>query len=184
MRSLIKRKILFALLAGVSLGLHRSPQQYFKIIGDIPKEWRKMKKRYLKDCIREFYSDKLIDFKEDSSGICQIILTEKGKKKVISFEIDNMVIKKPMSWDGKWHMIVFDIPENKREARIALHKKLINLGFYNLQKSIFIHPFKCLDEIEFLTELFQIRPYVRYAEISKITNDAELILHFNDILKF
>ena len=184
MRSLIKRKILFTLVAGVSLGLHRSPQQYFKIIGDIPKEWRKMKKRYLKDCIREFYNDKLIDFKEDSKGVCRIILTEKGKKKIISFEVDSMAIKKPISWNGKWQMIIFDIPEGKREARIALHKKLTNLGFYNLQKSIFIYPFECLDEIEFLVELFQIRPYVRYAEISKITNDSELILHFNDILKF
>lgn len=183
MRSLSKRKILFALAAGVSLGLHRSPNQYFKILGDIPKEWRKMKRRYLHDCIREFYRDKLIDFKEDG-GVCRIILTEKGQRKTISFEVDNMMIKKPISWDGKWRMVVFDIPEDKREARIALHKKLINLGFYNLQKSIFIHPFNCLDEVEFLVELFQIRPYVRYVEISKITNDAELILHFNDILKF
>lgn len=184
MRSLIKRKILFALMAGVSIGLHRSPQQYFKILGSIPKEWRKMKARYLRDCIREFYDDKLVEFKENSDGVCQIILTEKGKKKVMSFEVDSMEIKRPMLWDGKWHMVIFDIPERKRKARVALNKKLTNLGFYNLQKSTFIHPFRCLNEINFLIELFQIRPYVRYLEISKITNDAELILYFNDILKF
>lgn len=85
MRSLIKRKILFTLVSGVSLGLHRSPQQYFKIISDIPKEWRKMKKRYLQDCIREFYNDKLIDFKEDADGICRIVLTEKGNKESNKF---------------------------------------------------------------------------------------------------
>lgn len=164
--------------------MHRSPQQYFKIIGDIPKEWHKMKERYLRDCIREFYNNKLVSFKESPNGTCKVVLTEKGEKKVIEMNEENMIIKKPLSWDKKWHMVIFDIPERKREARIALHKKLINLGFYNLQKSIFIHPFKCLDEVEFLAELFQIRPYVRYVEISKITNDSELILQFGDILKF
>ena len=183
MRSLLKIKIMFTLMAGVALSLHRSPHQYFKIIGDIPKEWRKMKRRYLLDCIREFYRDKLVDFKENSEGVCRVVLTEKGKKKMLSFEIDNMTIKTPISWDSKWRMVIFDIPENKREARYALHKKLLDLGFYNLQKSIFIHPFSCLSEIEFLVELFQIRPYVRYAEVTKITNDSELKLHFKSILK-
>ncbi len=170
------------LAAGVALGLHRSPQQYFRIIGDIPKEWRKIKKRYLQDCIREFYSDKLVDFRENSDGTYKIALTEKGKQKIIIFNADNLTIKKPNSWDGKWRMVIFDIPESKKKARNTLRQKLTDLGFYNLQKSIFVYPFNCLDEIEFLIELFKIRPYVRYVEISKITNDSELLLHFEDTL--
>lgn len=182
MRSLAKRKILFTLAAGISLGLHRSPQQYFKIIGDIPKEWRKMKKRYLRDCIREFYNNKVIDFKESSNGTCRIVLTEKGKMKTIEMDEESMVIKRPTSWDKKWRLIIFDIPESKKYARNALRQKLKNLGFYQMQKSVLAYPYHCLEEIEFLVELFQIRRYVRYIEASNITNDSELKLHFSDIL--
>lgn len=179
MRSLIKRKILFTLAAGVALGLHRSPQQYFKIISSIPKEWRKIKKSYLTDCIREFYHDKLVDFKESSDGTCKIVLTEKGKQKIIAFNADNLTIKKPNSWDRKWRVVIFDIPEDEKQARNALRQKLKNLGFYSWQKSVFIHPYDCLNEIEFIVELFQIRPYVRFFEASKVMNEEEIKLHFD-----
>lgn len=182
MRSLAKRKILFMLAAGISLGLHRSPQQYFKIIGDIPKEWRRMKQRYLRDCIHEFYNDKVVDFKESSDGTCRVVLTEKGKKKIIEMNEESMAIKKPTSWDKKWRLAIFDIPESEKYARNALRQKLKNLGFYQIQKSVLAYPHHCLEEIEFLIELFQIRPYVRYVEAINITNDFELKLHFSDIL--
>lgn len=183
MRSLNKRRILFALMAGISIGLHRSPQQYFKIIGSIPKEWRTMKTRYLRDCIREFYEDKLVSFKESSNGICKIILTEKGKQKTIAINADNLTIKRPSLWDRKWRIVIFDIPENEKKARDALRHKLKDMGFYCWQKSVFVHPYNCLEEIEFLVELFQIRSYVRFFEASKIMNESELLLHFDDILK-
>jgi len=182
-RSLNKRKILFALAAGISLGLHRSPQQYFKILGDIPKEWKKMKRRYLQDCIREFYNDKLVSFKESANGMCKVTLTEKGKRKIIAFNVDNLAIKKPNSWDKKWRMVIFDIPESKKKARNALRQKLRDMDFYCWQKSVFVHPYNCLEEVEFLAELFQVRPYVRFFEASKIMNESELLLHFDDILK-
>ena len=182
MRSINKRKILFLLVAGVSLSLVHSPRRYLTIASKIPKEWRKMKRRYLKDCINEFYNDKLIDFKEHPNNLCTVVLTEKGKKKAITFEADNLTIKKPLSWDRKWRVVVFDIPESKRTARNALREKLVNLGFYPWQKSVFVHPHNCLNEIEFLVELFQIRPYVRFFETSKVMNEAELRLHFQDIL--
>jgi len=182
MRSINKRKILFLLAAGVSLSLVHSPRRYLTIASKIPKEWRKMKRRYLKDCINEFYNDKLIDFKEHPNNLCTVVLTEKGKKKAIIFEADNLTIKSPLVWDHKWRVVVFDIPESKRTARNALREKLINLGFYPWQKSVFVHPHNCLNEIEFLVELFQIRPYVRFFEATEVMNEAELQLHFQDIL--
>lgn len=170
------------LTAGVSLSLVHSPRRYLTIASKIPKEWRRMKRRYLKDCINEFYNDKLIDFKEHPNNLCTVVLTEKGKKKAITLEADNLTIKKPLSWDRKWRVVVFDIPESKRPARNALREKLINLGFYAWQKSVFVHPYNCLNEIEFLIELFQIRPYVRFFEATKVMNEAELQLRFQDIL--
>lgn len=171
-------------MAGLSLGLSYSPKKYFKIVGEIPKEWQKMKRRYLQDCIKEFYNDKLIDFREGADGICRTVLTEKGKKKILSFEFDRVAIRKPKLWDGKWRIVIFDIPESKKAVRDALRRKFKSLGFYQWQKSVFIHPFDCLDEIEFLIEFFQIRPYVRFFEASRIMNESELLLYFENVVNF
>jgi phenylacetic acid degradation operon negative regulatory protein len=44
------------------------------------------------------------------------------------------------SWDGKWRVILFDLPEEQRESRRALRKKLQSNGFGCLQRSAWITP--------------------------------------------
>ena len=44
--------------------------------------------------IREFYNDRLIDYKEDKDGFVKIILTKEGEKKALKFKLDEMEIKK------------------------------------------------------------------------------------------
>ncbi len=41
-------------------------------------------------------------------------------------------------WDGKWRIIMFDIPERKRESRNWLRWQLVSLDYKPLQKSVFI----------------------------------------------
>ena len=106
-------------------------------------------------------------------------MTESGRKKALQYKIDEIKIKQPGSWDNLWRLTIFDIPEKKRRARDALRNKLRELGFLELQKSVFIYPFSCRDEIDFITEYFEIRPYVRYIEARFINNEAELKLKFN-----
>ena len=44
------------------------------------------------------------------------------------------------SWDGKWRMILFDLPEEERESRRKLRKKLYASGFGCMQRSAWISP--------------------------------------------
>ena len=69
-------------------------------------------------------------------------------------------------WDKKWRMVIFDIPETQKKARYALRAKLKELGFYPLQKSVWVHPFECRDEIDFIIEFFNVSSYVRLAEVN------------------
>lgn len=41
-------------------------------------------------------------------------------------------------WDGKWRIVMFDIPENKRGVRDLLRRRLKVWGFKNWQQSIWI----------------------------------------------
>ena len=165
-------------MAGVALGLSRSPKNYFKILKGIPKEWKEIERKRLLSIVREFYNDRLVDYKENKDGEVEIILTKEGKKKAIKYQLDEMEIKKPDKWDNKWRMVIFDIPEKKKRAREALRNKLKDMGFKELQKSVFIHPYECEDEISFITEVFEIRPYVRFARLEMFTNEEQFKLKF------
>lgn len=57
-------------------------------------------------------------------------LTEKGKDKAI------LMVDNQKDWDGKWRIVLFDIPEQKRTIRMLLRKKLKEWGFIQWQKSV------------------------------------------------
>ena len=48
----------------------------------------------------------------------------------------------------------FDIPERFKKQGEALRNKLRELGFAKLQESVFIYPYECEDEINFIVEVF------------------------------
>jgi hypothetical protein len=174
----VKQKVLLLLLAGTLLGLSHSPKQQKRIFKIIPKAWRDIDKQYLYRIIDEFYNDRLVDWQENKDGTVSVVLTEKGKLVASKFDPDYLAIKKPSIWDKRWRVVIYDIPISKNKARDALRRKLNELGFKEWQRSVFIHPYPCQDEIDFIIEFFEIRPYVRYAELINPTNEAELKLHF------
>jgi len=174
-----KQKALLLLTAGVIIGLSRSPGRASYVIKKIPKLWQGIDRQYLYRIMREFHNDRLVDYREREDGTIDITLTEKGKRRTIAFGLETMTIALPKQWDGKWRIIFYDIPETKKAAREALRKKIKELGFYEWQKSVFVYPYPCQDRLDFLIEFFEIRPYVRYGEITKILNEVELKLRFN-----
>ena len=66
----------------------------------------------------------------------------------------------------------------KKSVRDALRHKLHELGFKEWQKSVFIYPYHCREQIDFVIEFFDLRPYVRQGVMTEITNETELKLHF------
>lgn len=94
--------------------------------------------------------------------------TEQGKRRLKKFEFDNILLPKKVRWDNKWRIIIFDIPENHRRARNIFQYKLKSLGFYPLQKSVFVYPHECRDEIDFVTSFCEIRQFVHYLEAADL----------------
>lgn len=174
----LSQKILILLISGISLGLTHSPRRYFKIVKDIGRAWREVNRKQLNDSIRSLYQSKLIDIRENKNGSTKMILTEKGRKRIILYNFGQMVISKPNTWDKKWRIVTFDIPENFKKSRNALREKLKDLGFLKYQKSIFIYPYECKDEIDFVIEFFDIRPFVRYIEAENLDNEIDFKRRF------
>jgi predicted TIM-barrel fold metal-dependent hydrolase len=177
-KSPTRQKIILLLAAGTALGLTRSYRKQLQIIKTLPREWRHVDRAYLWRVMREFNQDKLIDWQENNDGTISVVLTEKGKQTASRFDPDNLSIPRPNHWDKKWRVIIYDIPDNKKAARDALRRKLYELSFKEWQKSVFIHPYPCDQQIDFVIEFFDVRPYVRRGLMTNITNEAEIKLHF------
>src|SRR3989338_5282374 len=173
------KKILLLLEGGLALSLTRRPDIYFSIVKKIAKEWKKINERSLRDSIRKLYKSKMIDFRENQDGTVLTVLTNKGKKQILKYDIDKIEIKKPAHWDKLWRLVVFDIPEDKNLRRKALAAKLKELGFYPMQKSVYIYPYECKNEIDFITEMFELAPYVRFLRVKDVDIELDLKERFH-----
>jgi len=94
-------------------------------------------------------------------------------------QIDDLKIKRPKKWDGKWRVLIFDIAQLKKLYREALRGKLKELGFYQLQKSVWVCPFDCRAEVEILKDFFGLKDNeLRLILAIDIENDTFLKKHF------
>jgi len=170
----VQQKVLLIILGGIGLSLSKTPKQYFRVIKEVSKEWKNINKRTIERAIFSLYKSKLIKERENPDGSLTMVLTEKGEEKIITFNINNMKIKKPKRWDKKWRIVLFDIPEKHKKAREAMRDILKKLGFYKYQESVFIHPYPCDDEISFVTEYFDVKSYVRTLVAESLDNELHL----------
>lgn len=117
------------------------------------KKDKNYKRKKIYDSFYNLRKQGCIKFTKNNNQI-YISLTEKGKEKAGIYQINDLDIKKPKKWDGKWRIVLFDISEQKKIKRETFRGKLKELGFYPFQKSVWIHPYNCKDEIELLKDFF------------------------------
>lgn len=149
-----------------------------RILKEAAEEWKDIDRQYLCRIVREFHRGRLVSMQENKDGTSTAVLTEKGKKRAITFNFGSMKIPVTTVWDGLWHVVIFDIPEKYKMARDSLRDKLLQLGFVHCQKSVYVYPYPCRDEIDFIVEFFKVRSYVRYGILTHITNEEEILLFF------
>jgi phenylacetic acid degradation operon negative regulatory protein len=63
-------------------------------------------------------------------------------------------------WDGLWHLVVYSLPESKRDLRHALRGQLIWLGFGPLAPATWISPHDRRDELEYICDELGVRAHV------------------------
>ncbi|OHA20192.1 MAG: hypothetical protein A2849_04050 [Candidatus Taylorbacteria bacterium RIFCSPHIGHO2_01_FULL_51_15] len=167
----IQQKILLLLLGGVALSCARTAKGQWNIIRGIHAGWQDIKRQAAERAVEALYESRLIEARENPDGSCTLLLSDEGKTKAITYKPRYMKIKRSSPWNKKWWIILYDIPEDEREARDAFRDHLRELGFRKLQHSAGIYPFDCRKEIEFIVELLDIRKYVRVIEVTHIDNE-------------
>lgn len=68
----------------------------------------------------------------------------------------------PEKWDGRWRILTYTIPEEKRNLRDELRQELVWSGFGMLLNSCWISPNNLEDELRLLIGKYEIEPYVHF----------------------
>jgi hypothetical protein len=111
--------------------------------------------------------------KVDTPEGVKVILTDNGKKQILLYKLDELKPKSGL-WDGKWRMVFFDVEERDRKKRNELRKYLDKLGFKKMQESVFVCPYDCSKEVEYIREVLDIPHGVKLGLLEKIENDDDL----------
>ncbi|MDP4006968.1 MAG: CRISPR-associated endonuclease Cas2 [bacterium] len=99
-------------------------------------------------------------------GTKGIILTPKGAERVLC--VKRKLTKKRRRKDGKWIMVIFDIPEKRKPARELLRDALIALGYQMFQQSVWICPYDVYAETEEAVREYRVIPYVKLFLIEEL----------------
>jgi len=122
----------------------------------------------------------LVRFKKDRLRGWMAKLTALGRKSVSDLRLKSLTIGHPRSWNGKWWLVAADIPtKSHRRGADLLRRKLKDLGFYSIQRTMWMHPFDPRKEIEFVANHFQVGRYVTVMEVNRLdVDDARKLKKF------
>lgn len=130
----------------------------------LAKQWKKYKRGDVGRIIKRLHKQELVRIAE-KDGQTLIELSDKGKNRLLQYNFDDLSLKRKR--DGKLRMVIFDIPRSKNLVRDMLRSKLTELGFIKVQESVFVTPYICQEELEFIVHYLEIADYVMLFQINK-----------------
>ena len=98
-------------------------------------------------------------------------LTKKGELKIL---LDKSVMPTAQPWDGKWRMILFDIPKSSNPLRDKFRRLLRKASFVKFQGSVYISPYPLNREaVRYLKEI-GLMDFIRIIKVEELDDDKSL----------
>lgn len=141
--------------------------------GAVVKIWKKVNKKDLGRILKRLEKQQMISIKKTDQNMV-IEITDKGRRRLLEYDFEKMELKSKRR-DGKWRLIIFDIPEKKKSARDVFRRKLLELGMIRLQDSVFVSAFPCKNEIDFLANFLGISDFITLVSLDGIERGEQLI---------
>lgn len=106
---------------------------------------------------------------------------DKKNPQVIKYSIKALLDfkKKKKVWGGKWYIVFFDVPEAQRNKRNYMRNFLVKMGFYPYQKSVYLFPYECEEEINLIKKIVESGKYMKYIVAEKIEDEKMAKMFFN-----
>jgi len=106
-------------------------------------------------------------------------LTQKGTLELERRRFEHYQFPTPKKWDGKWRIVCFDIPEKNKRVRRVVQQKLVELGFYRLQDSVFVTPQPCGEFLKLAQQGFFLKKHLRGMVVTQIDDEKVLLSYFH-----
>lgn len=133
------------------------------------REWKKFNLHLLKRNLKRLRDQKIVEIVE-KDGQELIKLTRKGHTKYLKFKLEQLSLQ-GKSWDGKWRIVIYDIAKFKKNQVSAFRNILKYINFFQLQKSVYLTPYPCDEQMFYLREYFGIGEEVLLLRADKIENE-------------
>lgn len=128
------------------------------------KDWKKFNLGRLRWAIKRLEKQKMVEV------VGEVVkITEKGKQKLLKFNLEEMELENRR--DGKWRLIIYDISDLRKPQRDFFRLTLERLKFLRLQESVYLTPFVCDREVEYLKHVFNIGEEVQVLQVTGIANE-------------
>lgn len=128
------------------------------------KEWEKYNFYNLRKLIKRLQAQKVVEIVGE-----EVRITDKGRQKILKYNLEQMELKRKT--DGKWRVIIYDVANLKKYQRDNFRIILEKLQFLRLQESVYLTPFVCDKEIEYLREVFDVGNEVLVLKVKEIENE-------------
>lgn len=128
---------------------------------------RRLSEPTLSQAIRRLRLRGLIEYERRRTGEIILRLTETGK--------DFIPLRwEEGEWDGKWRIVIFDIPESKRGVRDILRWKLKQWDFVKWQKSVWVTKKPLTEKLRQLIKDLEIGQWVLVIESDSVGEGVEI----------
>ena len=101
-----------------------------------------------------------------------------GEKELRMLTLKEYLHDTKRTWDEKWRVLIFDIPERRSNVRQQIRNTLRALGFLRFQDSVLVYPYDCEDLITLLKADFRVGDAMLYMIVDTIERDGALRKHF------
>jgi len=156
--------------ASFSRPYKRATDDYFDFRNNHSRKDFLQKVHYLQ---QQGYLKKFIKNKES-----YIEITDIGKEKLKDLAYNKIKPERQNTWDGKWRVVIFDVPEDKKDLRNYFRRKIKSWGFKQIQKSVYTFPFECAKEITQISYHIGVMKYATVMIAEIIQGEEEILEHF------
>lgn len=173
-----QKALLAAAVGGVMVAIGAVPD-INKILKHLRNRKNDARFRYQANtALRRLATQGLVTF-EERGGKRYARATEAGKRMLELESLREESTQKPKRWDGRWRVVLFDIPERRRGIRNRLRLFMQEYGFVRLQDSVWIYPYDCEDLIALAKANLHIGIDALYMIVEQLERDKYLREHFS-----
>ena len=178
-RGQIERAILSTLaVAGVGLVAMAAPNA-LQLLKYADPDWmiKRDPKQRIREAANRLKKKGLVEFVREH-GRVHLRITEKGRRRfgtLVSFG----PLPRPKRWDGKWRLVIFDIPEKRHGLRARARGIVAGFGFVRLQDSVWAYPYDCEEPVALLKAELRIGKDLLYIIADAIEYGTPLRRQFN-----